>query len=122
MSSSGKTIGFGPNIHLNFNVNKYELDGFSGGLGIAASIMSTVSGKKINNNICFIGAVDLYGQILRVNRLKDKIITAYNNKLNIIYLPLQNKVDEDLIPIEILENVKLRYVSNFNEVYNELFK
>ena len=110
------------NIHLNFNVNKYELDGFSGGLGIAASIMSTVSGKKINNNICFIGAVDLYGQILRVNRLKDKIITAYNNKLNIIYLPLQNKVDEDLIPIEILENVKLRYVSNFNEVYNELFK
>lgn len=110
------------NIHLNFNVNKYELDGFSGGLGIAASIMSTVSGKKIDNNICFIGAVDLYGQILRVNRLKDKIITAYNNKLNIIYLPLQNKVDEDLIPIEILENVKLRYISNFNEVYNELFK
>lgn len=110
------------NLHLNFNVNKYELDGFSGGLGIAASIMSTVSGKKIDNNICFIGAVDLYGQILRVNRLKDKIITAYNNKLNIIYLPLQNKVDEDLIPIEILENVKLRYISNFNEVYNELFK
>ena len=110
------------NIHLNFNVNKYELDGFSGGLGIAASIMSTVSSKKIDNNICFIGALDLYGQILRVNRLKDKIITAYNNKLDIIYLPLQNKVDEDLIPIEILENVKLRYISNFNEVYNELFK
>ena len=110
------------NIHLNFNVNKYELDGFSGGLGIAASIMSTVSSKKIDNNICFIGALDLYGQILRVNRLKDKIITAYNNKLDIIYLPLQNKVDEDLIPIEIFENVKLRYISNFNEVYNELFK
>ena len=110
------------NIHLNFNVNKYELDGFSGGLGIAASIMSTVSSKKIDNNICFIGALDLYGQILRVNRLKDKIITAYNNKLDIIYLPLQNKVDEDLIPIEILENVKLRYISNFNEVCNELFK
>ncbi len=110
------------NIHLNFNVNKYELDGFSGGLGIAASIMSTISSKKIDNNICFIGALDLYGQILKVNRLKDKIITAYNNRLNIIYLPLQNKVDEDLIPIEILENVKLRYISNFNEVYNELFK
>ena len=110
------------NIHLNFNVNKYELDGFSGGLGIAASIMSTVSSKKIDNNICFIGALDLYGQILRVNRLKDKIITAYNNKLDIIYLPLQNKIDEDLIPIEILDNVKLRYISNFNEVYNELFK
>ena len=110
------------NIHLNFNVNKYELDGFSGGLGIAASIMSTVSSKKIDNNICFIGALDLYGQILRVNRLIDKIITAYNNKLDIIYLPLQNKVDEDLIPIEILENVKLRYISNFSEVYNELFK
>ena len=80
--------------------------------------MSTISNKKIHNNICFIGVLDLYGQILRVNRSKDKIITAYNNKLDIIYLPLQNKVDEDLIPIEILENVKLRYISNFNEVYN----
>ena len=109
-------------FHINFNVNKYTLDGYSGGLGVAASIISLVSNKKIDKNNCFIGAIDLYGRVLKVSRLRDKIITCYNNNLNIIYLPIQNKIDEEYIPEEVLQKVKLRYISTFDEVYNELFK
>lgn len=109
-------------FHINFNVNKYTLDGYSGGLGVAASIISLVSNKRIDKNICFIGAIDLYGRVLKVSRLRDKIITCYNNNLNIIYLPIQNKIDEEYIPEEVLQKVKLRYISTFDEVYNELFK
>ena len=109
-------------FHINFNVNKYTLDGYSGGLGVAASIISLVSNKKIDKNTCFIGAIDLYGRVLKVSRLRDKIITCYNNNLNIIYLPIQNKIDEEYIPQEVLQKVKLRYISTFDEVYNELFK
>lgn len=109
-------------FHINFNVNKYTLDGYSGGLGVAASIISLVNNKRIDKNICFIGAIDLYGRVLKVSRLRDKIITCYNNNLNIIYLPIQNKIDEEYIPEEILQKVKLRYISTFDEVYNELFK
>ena len=109
-------------FHINFNVNKYTLDGYSGGLGVASSIISLVSNKRIDKNICFIGAIDLYGRVLKVSRLRDKIITCYNNNLNIIYLPIQNKIDEEYIPEEVLQKVKLRYISTFNEVYNELFK
>lgn len=109
-------------FHINFNVNKYTLDGYSGGLGVAASIISLVNNKRIDKNICFIGAIDLYGRVLKVSRLRDKIITCYNNNLNIIYLPIQNKIDEEYIPEEVLQKVKLRYISTFDEVYNELFK
>ena len=109
-------------FHINFNVNKYTLDGYSGGLGVAASIISLVSNKRIDKNICFIGAIDLCGRVLKVSRLRDKIITCYNNNLNIIYLPIQNKIDEEYIPEEVLQKVKLRYISTFDEVYNELFK
>lgn len=109
-------------FHINFNVNKYTLDGYSGGLGVATSIISLVNNKKIDKNICFIGAIDLYGRVLKVSRLRDKIITCYNNNLNIIYLPIQNKIDEEYIPEEVLQKVKLRYISTFDEVYNELFK
>ena len=63
-----------------------------------------------------------YGRVLKVSRLRDKIITCYNNNLNIIYLPIQNKIDEEYIPEEVLQKVKLRYISTFDEVYNELFK
>lgn len=109
-------------FHINFNVNKYTLDGYSGALGIAASIISLVNNKRIDKNICFIGAIDLYGRVLKVSRLRDKIITCYNNNLNIIYLPIQNKIDEEYIPEEVFQKVKLRYISTFDEVYNELFK
>ena len=109
-------------FHINFNVNKYTLDGYSGGLGVASSIISLVGNKKIDKNICFIGAIDLYGRVLKVSRLRDKIITCYNNNLNIIYLPIQNKIDEEYIPEEVSQKVKLRYISTFDEVYNELFK
>ena len=109
-------------FHINFIVNKYTLDGYSGGLGVASSIISLVSNKRIDKNICFIGAIDLYGRVLKVSRLRDKIITCYNNNLNIIYLPIQNKIDEEYIPEEVLQKVKLRYISTFDEVYNELFK
>ena len=109
-------------FHINFNVNKYTLDGYSGGLGVASSIISLVGNKRIDKNICFIGAIDLYGRVLKVSRLRDKIITCYNNNLNIIYLPIQNKIDEEYIPEEVLQKVKLRYISTFDEVYNELFK
>ena len=109
-------------FHINFNVNKYTLDGYSGGLGVASSIISLVNNKRIDKNICFIGAIDLYGRVLKVSRLRDKIITCYNNNLNIIYLPIQNKIDEEYIPEEVLQKVKLRYISTFDEVYNESFK
>lgn len=109
-------------FHINFNVNKYILDGYSGGLGVAASIISLINNKRIDKNICFIGALDLYGRVLKVSRLRYKIITCYNNNLNIIYLPIQNKIDEEYIPEEVLQKVKLRYINTFEEVYNELFK
>ena len=108
--------------HINFNTNRFKLDGSSGSLGIASALVSINKSKKIDNNICFIGSLDLYGRVVKVSRLKDKLITAYNNNLNIIYLPLSNKEDIEYIPNEIIEKLTLRFVNDFTELYNELFK
>lgn len=109
------------NYHINFDSNNFRLDGFSGSLGIGVSLLSSYKNVSIDSNICFIGNVDLYGRVLRVNRLRDKIITAYNNGIDIVYLPLDNKVDEDVIPSQIIDKITLRYISDFNEICNELF-
>lgn len=108
--------------HLNFNTNRFKLDGSSGSLGIAISLVSLNKNKVIDNNICFIGSLDLYGRILKVSKLKDKIITAYNNNINIVYLPLANKTDIESIPVDIKDKIALRFIDNFTEVYNEIFK
>lgn len=109
------------NYHINFDNNNFKLDGYSGSLGIGVSLISSYKNISIDNNICFIGNVDLYGRILKVNKLIDKIITAYNNNINIIYLPLENKIDEENIPKQIIDKITLRYISDFSEINNELF-
>ncbi len=109
-------------IHINFNTNKFKLDGTSGSLGVAVSLCSLFNNKKVDSSFAFLGDLDLYGRVNKVARIKDKIITAYNNGIKTIFIPMENKIDESDIPKEILSNINIFYVSIFEEVYKLLFK
>ena len=107
-------------LHLNFELN-YQLDGYSGSLGIAASIISLLNKKKISSNTAFIGGLDLYGRVLKVSSLKEKIITAYNNGIKTIYLPEDNKNNLKNIPEFILKDLNLIYISKYADLHQKLF-
>jgi ATP-dependent Lon protease len=109
-------------IHINFTNNKYSLDGSSGTLGIAAAILSLFTNKLIPGNVLFMGSLDLYGNITKVSSIKEKVITAYNNKITTIYSSVSNKEDESSIPEFILKELNIIYVSNFEEIYKLIFK
>ncbi|MDD2208456.1 MAG: AAA family ATPase [Bacilli bacterium] len=107
-------------LHLHFESN-FKIDGYSGALGIISGILSLISKKKIDNTIAFIGSIDLYGNVLKVSKLKDKIITAYNNGIKTIYLPKANIIDLKDIPKFIIDDLSLITVSKYDEVYKKLF-
>ncbi len=109
-------------IHIHFNTNKFKLDGASGSLGVAISLCSLFNNKKVDSNFAFLGELDLYGRVNKVARVKDKIITAYNNGIKSVFIPMENKVDEEEIPAEILKDINIFYISSFEEVYKLLFK
>lgn len=109
-------------IHIHFNTNKFKLDGASGSLGVAISLCSLFNNKKVDSNFAFLGELDLYGRVNKVARIKDKIITAYNNGIKSVFIPMENKTDEEEIPSEILKDINIFYISNFEEVYKLLFK
>ena len=109
-------------IHINFDTHKYKLDGSSGSLGIAISLCSLFNNKPIDSEVAFLGSLDLYGRITKVARLKDKVITAYNNGIKMLFVPIDNKVDEGDIPEFILSEINIIYVSYFEEVFNLLIK
>lgn len=108
--------------HINFDTHKFKLDGSSGSLGIAMSLCSLYNNKSIDGSVAFLGSLDLYGRINKVSRLRDKVITAYNNNIKMLFVPADNKVDEDEIPEFILQELNIIYVSNFEEVYQLLIK
>ena len=77
---------------------------------------------KVDDKICFTGEIDLNGDILKVGGIKEKIIGAYNEKFNTIYIPEDNKNDINKIPSKILSSINVVCVSTFDDVYKNLFK
>ncbi len=108
-------------LHINFNQD-IKLDGKSGSLGIAASIISLINKNKIKNSIAFSGKLDLYGNVCKVSSIKEKVITAYNNKIKTIYIPKDNQKDLASVPGFILEELEIIFVHRFEEVVKRIFK
>ena len=108
-------------IHTHIPNNAIKKDGPSAGITIVTSMLSFLKGKEISNKISMSGEITLTGKILKVGGIKEKIIAAINNNIEIVFLPLQNK--EETLEISYIYNNKLRvvFVSNYNEIYNILF-
>ena len=109
-------------LYLNFSGSNLTIDGASGSAGIITSILSLINDKEISSDIALIGNIDLYGNILKVTKLKEKIITAYNAGIRTIYLPQDNIEDEKDLPIFILKEMALIHASNYSEIKKYLFK
>lgn len=109
-------------LYLNFSGSNLKIDGASGSAGIVTSILSLINDKEISSDIALIGNIDLYGNILKVSKLKEKIITAYNAGIRTIYLPQGNIEDEKDLPLFILKEMALIHTSNYSEIKKYLFK
>ena len=109
-------------LYLNFSGSNLTIDGASGSAGIVTSILSLINDKEISSDIALIGNIDLYGNILKVSKLKEKIITAYNAGIRTIYLPQGNIEDEKDLPLFILKEMALIHASNYSEIKKYLFK
>ena len=67
------------------------------------------------------GEITLRGKILPVGGIKEKILVAINNNIKTIYVPSDNKADVKELPREIIKGIKIKYINNYLELYNDLF-
>lgn len=109
-------------LHINFTGSNIKLDGTSGCTGILTSILSLTNNVKISESIAFLGNIDLYGNILKISKLKEKLITAYNQNIKTVYLPKQNEEDTESLPSFILKEINLIYIENYEEIIKLFFK
>ncbi len=108
--------------HINFRNSKIIKEGTSAGTLIATSIISHLLGKTISSNISFTGEMNLNGDITAVGGLKEKIVAASLGGINKIYVPLENKSEIESYKNEIKEKIEFIFVSNYIEIYEDLFK
>ena len=110
------------NYHINSLCYAIKKSGSSGGLALASAMTSLLLNKEIPVEVGFTGEIDLYGDILKVGGIKEKIIGAYNNNFKKVFIPMENKNDLDTVPDSIKNQLEIICVDNFIDVYKELFK
>ena len=109
-------------IHIHFLDGSTSKDGPSAGVSSVSVLLSLYKGYIIPRNIAMTGEITLSGNILKVGGLKEKLIGAYNNHITKVYIPKTNEPDLDDIPDEIKKKLKIVLVSDYIEIYKDLFK
>ena len=108
-------------FHIHFEESGIQKDGPSAGLAIMTSLISLLKKKEIDSSVSMTGEITLRGKILPVGGVKEKVLAAINNNIKTIYVPIDNKEDVREIPIELLKGIKIKYINNYMELYNDLF-
>lgn len=108
---------FKNDIHINIPNISVKKEGPSAGVALTTCLISALSNFKINNKIAMTGEITLRGNILGVGALKEKIIGAYMNKIETVFVPASNINDIEDLPIEIKETIKIIPVTKYDEIY-----
>ena len=108
-------------FHIHFESGSIFKEGPSAGVALITSLISLIKNYAIDSSVSMTGEITLRGKILPVGSIKEKILVAINNGIKTIYVPLDNKCDVKEIDKEIIKNIKIKYISNYLELYNDLF-
>ncbi|WP_024653430.1 endopeptidase La [Borrelia persica] len=109
-----------PEIHIHFPEGAIPKDGPSAGITIATAIASVLSDKKVPLDVAMTGEVTLKGLVLSVGGIKEKVLAAYRNGINKIIIPRDNEIDYVKLPVDIRDNINVKYVSHLKEVFDYL--
>lgn len=108
-------------IHLHFLNGSSPKNGPSSGIAIVTSLLSLILNKNIAEDIAMTGEITLRGDILKIGGFKEKILGAYNNGIRQVFIPMGNVNDLDEIPQKVRENMDIVPVSNYIEIFQQIF-
>ena len=67
------------------------------------------------------GEMTLRGKILPIGGLKEKLIAASVNNIKKVFIPVENKVDLDSIPLILKKKLEIILVRDYLDIYYYLF-
>lgn len=108
-------------MHIHFLDGSTHKEGSSAGISSVTVMLSLLKNKVIPRNIAMTGELTLSGNILKIGALKEKLIGAYNDKIKKVYIPKANESDLDDIPEIIKKKMEIKLVSDYMEIYSDLF-
>jgi ATP-dependent Lon protease len=107
-------------LHVHVPAGAVPKDGPSAGIAIATSLVSAITGKKVDPHVAMTGEITLTGQVLPIGGVKEKVLGARRAGISRVILPSRNKADmlED-VPPDVRKSMKFVFVDELSAVLRE---
>lgn len=96
-------------VHLHVPEGAVPKDGPSAGITMICSLVSSFTGRKMNDKMAMTGEATLRGKVLPVGGIKEKILGAKRAGITTIILSEKNRRD--------IEDIEPRYIDGLNFIY-----
>jgi len=103
-------------IHLHVPEGATPKDGPSAGITMTVALYSLVTGQIIRKNMAMTGETTLKGKVMPIGGLKEKVLAARRNKIDMILIPHFNKRDLDKLDETVTKGIEFHLVSTMEEV------
>lgn len=102
-------------IHVHVPEGATPKDGPSAGIAMCTSIISCLTNNPVRSDIAMTGEITLYGNVLTIGGLKEKLIAAHRGGIKNVLIPKENIKDLEEIPKNIIKNLSIYPVKNISE-------
>ena len=125
MSHNHKTIGIDPEFKKDYDITVLATqmgvpkEGPSAGITILTAMVSALVKKPVRNDIAMTGEITLFGKILPVGSVQEKLIAAAEAGIKKVYVPAGNEKDIEMLPNEIKNKLEIKIISKVEEVLND---
>lgn len=127
VKSSAKKLGIKDSIfkstdfHVHVPEGAVPKDGPSAGLAMATALASVCMNKPVRKKIAMTGEITIRGRALAIGGLKEKVLAAYREGIDMVIFPESNKKDLVDIPENVKKKVKMIPVKHMDEVIKHAF-
>ncbi|WMV43441.1 hypothetical protein MTR67_036826 [Solanum verrucosum] len=112
----------GRDIHIHFPAGAVPKDGPSAGVTLVTSLVSLFSKKRVRADTAMTGEMTLWGMVLPVGGVKDKVLAAHRYGIKRVILPERNLKDLVEVPATVLSSLEIILAKRVEDVLDQAFE
>lgn len=109
-------------LHVHIPEGATPKDGPSAGIAMACAIASSLNQVPLKSQLAMTGEVTIYGEVLPIGGLKEKLLAALRAGIKTVIIPEKNIKDLEEMPKEIKDNIDIIPVSSIDQVLEVAFE
>jgi ATP-dependent Lon protease len=121
VKSRAETLGINPelfrkqDLHIHIPAGAIPKDGPSAGITLFVTLVSLLTGRRVNHEVAMTGEISLRGLVLPVGGIKEKVLAARRAGLSCVLLPELNRKDVEEIPAAARESLRFEFLKTVDE-------